>query len=82
MEHWWNEENQSPCHFIHHNFHMDQPWTKPGRGWQLTACASHKSNPSSVPWGIVDSYSTVGHVGDSNICGGHTLLRATMTHAG
>jgi len=27
--------------------------------------ASHKSNPSSVPRGIVDSY-TLGHVGGSN----------------
>jgi len=78
-EHLSNEENQSPCHLIDHNFHTDQPWTKPRRGWQLTACASCKSNPSSVPWGIMDSYS---HVGDGNSCRGYTLLRVTVTHAG
>jgi hypothetical protein len=32
--------------------------------------ASHKSTPSSVFQGIVDLYSTLGHVGDGNSCGG------------
>ena len=33
--------------------------------------ASHKSNPSSVPQGYVDSYSTLGHMrGGNNRCGG------------
>ena len=27
-----------------------------------TVCASHKSNPSSVPWGIIDSYCTLPRV--------------------
>ena len=35
--------------------------------------ASHKSNPSSVPRGIMDLYSTLGHVEFSNSCGGYTL---------
>jgi len=32
--------------------------------------APHKSNPSSVPRGVVDSYSTLVHVGGGNRCGG------------
>jgi len=44
--------------------------------------ASHKSNSSSVPRGIVDSYSTLGHVGGVNICGGHSLMRVAPSHAG
>jgi hypothetical protein len=39
-----------------------------GKGHPRTA--SHKSNPSSVPRGIVDSYCTLGHVGGGNSCGG------------
>ena len=37
----------------------DQTWTKPGRRWQLTACAFHKSKPLSIRKGYVDSYSTL-----------------------
>jgi len=43
---------------------------------------SHKSNPSSIPRGIVDSYSTLGHVGEGNSCGGYTLMGFATTHAG
>jgi hypothetical protein len=32
--------------------------------------ASHKSNPSSLPRGIVDSYSTLGHVGGRTVVEG------------
>jgi len=41
--------------------------------------AFHKSKPSSVPRGIVDSYSTLRHVGGGNSCGGHSLMRVAMT---
>jgi hypothetical protein len=44
--------------------------------------ASHKSNPSSISQGVVHSYSTLGHVGGSNRCGGYTLLGVDMTHTG
>jgi hypothetical protein len=44
--------------------------------------ASHKPNPLTVPQGIMDSYSTLSHVGGSNSCGGYTLLGVTVTHAG
>jgi hypothetical protein len=44
--------------------------------------ASHKSNPSSVPRGIVDSYSTLVHVGGGNSFGGYTPIRVATTHAG
>jgi len=46
--------------------------------------ASHKSKPSSVPQGIVDSYfyCTVGHVGGSNSCGGYILLGVATARAG
>ena len=27
-------------------------------------------------------YSTLGHMGGGNSCGGHSLMRVTMTHAG
>ena len=43
--------------------------------------ASHKSNPSSVSQGYVDSYSTLRHVGGGNRCGVYTLLSVTTTHA-
>jgi len=45
----------------------------------VTGLASEKSNPLSVPQGYVYSYSTLGHVGGVNRCGGYTLLRVT-TH--
>jgi hypothetical protein len=44
--------------------------------------ASHKSNPLSVTRGIVDLYSTLGHVGGGNGCGGYTLMGVAKTHAG
>jgi len=44
--------------------------------------ASHKSNPLSVPQGYVDWYSTLGHMGGGSRCGGATLMRVTITHAG
>ena len=43
---------------------------------------SHKSNPSSVPWGIIDMYSILGHVGGGNSCGEYTLMWVAMTHTG
>ena len=42
--------------------------------------ASHKSNPSSALRSIMDSYSTLGHVGGGNSCGGYTLMGVAMTH--
>jgi len=44
--------------------------------------ASHKSKPSSVPRGIVDSYSTLDHEGGGNSCGGYTLIGDATTHGG
>ena len=41
--------------------------------------ASHKSNPSSMPQGVVDSYF---HMGGGNRCGGYTLLGIATTDAG
>jgi len=35
--------------------------------------ASHKFNPSSVPQGYMDSYSTLAHVGGGNRCREDTL---------
>jgi hypothetical protein len=49
--------------------------------WVIHSQASHKSNPSSVSQGVVDSYSTLGHVEGGNSCGGHTLMRVATTHA-
>jgi len=43
---------------------------------------SLNSNPSSAPQDYVYGYSTLGHVGGGNRCGGITLLRVTATHAG
>jgi hypothetical protein len=44
MEQWWNdtdraklkywEENQSQCHFVHHESYMDWPGIKLGPQWQ------------------------------------------------
>ena len=47
-----------------------------------TTNAFHKSNPSTVLQGIVDSYSTLGHVRGGNSCEGHTLVRVATTKAG
>jgi len=33
----------------------------------------------SVLWGIVDSYSTLGHVGGGNSCGEYTLMGVATT---
>jgi len=44
--------------------------------------ATHKSNPSSIPQGYVDWYSTLGYMGGGNRCGGPTLMRVTTTCAG
>jgi len=51
----------------------------------------HKTNPSSIPQGYVDSYSTLGHMGGGNRCGGilwwellwHTLANRALasTHS-
>jgi len=43
--------------------------------------ASHKSNPSSIPRGIVDAYSTLPWVTWEAVTG-YTLMRVAMTHAG
>jgi hypothetical protein len=45
---------------------------------------SHKSSPSSVPRGIVDSYSYsfLGHMGGGNNYGGYTRMGVATTHAG
>jgi hypothetical protein len=43
--------------------------------------ASHKSKPSSVPQGVVDSYSALGHVGGGNRCGAYNLLGDASTDA-
>jgi len=42
--------------------------------------ASHKPNPTTIPRGIVDSYSTIVHVRGGNSCGGYTLMGAATTH--
>ena len=44
--------------------------------------ASYKSNPSSIPRGTVDSYSTLGHVGGGKSCEGYTLMGVATTHTG
>jgi hypothetical protein len=48
----------------------------------LLEFSSLKSNPSSVPQGIVDSYSTLSHMGGGNSCGGYTLMMVARTQAG
>jgi hypothetical protein len=48
----------------------------------IRTLASHKSNLSSIPQGYLDSYSTIGHVGGGDRCGGDNLMRVTTTHAG
>ena len=50
---------------------------------RVYSVVSHKSNPSSVPRGIVGSYSLCpGSREGGNICGGRTLMRVATTRAG
>jgi len=57
-----------------HHMHSDQSY------WSFEVTASHKTKPSSVTRHIVDLYSTLGHVGGGNSCGGYTLMGVSTTH--
>jgi len=54
-----------------------------GRRGLITAMeegASHTSNPLSVPQGIIDSYSTMGHVRGGNSSERYTLMGVARIH--
>jgi hypothetical protein len=73
---WWACAASTLCvHFIH--------YVKTAQELQLLSprqlIASHKSNPSSVLLGYIDSNFTLG---GGNSCGVYTLYRVTTTHAG
>jgi hypothetical protein len=68
---------------IMHSFHtLCKDCTRITTTNSKTIDASHKSNPSSILLGYVDSNSILGHTGGGNSCGVYTLYRVTTTHAG